>query len=97
MQSLTQFINNLSMSNPMVWAGLAGVIMIVLGALLWGRARFLAPVVETPVAIAPSVAPIVAAPGFGIGALLAGLVLAAGLAAVLLSDNNNGQLPISPD
>ena len=47
MQSLTQFINNLSMSNPMVWAGLAGVIMIVLGALLWGRARFLAPVVET--------------------------------------------------
>ncbi len=34
--------------------------------------------------------------GFGIGALLAGLVLVAGLAAVLLS-NNDGRLPISPD
>lgn len=56
-------------------------------------------VVETaplaPVAYSP-----VAGPGFGlgIGALLAGLVLVAGLAAVLLSkDGNNDRLPISPD
>lgn len=36
--------------------------------------------------------------GFGIGALLAGLVAAAGLAAVLLIDNDDdGRLPISPD
>ena len=36
--------------------------------------------------------------GFGIGALLAGLVAVAGLAAVLLSNGrNNDRLPISPD
>ena len=52
-------------------------------------------VVETaPVGFAP-----VAAPGFGfgIGALLAGLVLVAGLAAVLLIDNDEGRLPLSPE
>ena len=47
----------------------------------------------TPVAVAP-------APGFGlgVGALLAGLALVAGLAAVLLSGNDDDDvLPISPD
>lgn len=52
------------------------------------------PIETVPVAYAP-----VATRGFGlgIGALLAGLVLVAGLAAVLLSGNDNGRLPISPD
>ena len=52
-------------------------------------------VVETaPVGLAP-----VAATGFGlgIGALLAALVAAAGIAAVTLSDDDDGRLPISPD
>ena len=55
-----------------------------------------APVVAeaAPVGLAP-----VAAAGFGlgIGALLAGLVAVAAIAAVLLSGNSDGQLPISPD
>lgn len=52
--------------------------------------------------VAPMVAPVVFAPAasgfrFGIGALIAGLVLVAGLAAVFASgNNNNGRLPISP-
>ncbi len=57
-------------------------------------------VVDTPVA--PIVEPVAYAPaatgfGFGIGALVAGLVLVAGLAAVLASSHNNGRLPVSPD
>lgn len=61
------------------------------------------PVVPAVVESAPVGAPVgfapVAASGFGlgIGALLAGLVLVAGLAAVLLSSNNEGSLPISPE
>jgi len=57
MQSLTQFLNNLSLSDPIVWAGLAGVISIVLGALFWGRARFRAPLVETRYSAFQAVAP----------------------------------------
>ena len=61
------------------------------------------PVVPVVVETAPVGIPVgvpVAAGGFGlgIGALLAGLVLVAGLAAVLLSNgNDNDRLPISPD
>ncbi len=57
-----------------------------------------APIAVETAPVAPVFVP-AAAPGFGlgIGALLAGLVLAAGLAAVLLSGNNDGRLPISPD
>ena len=56
-------------------------------------------VVETlPVAAPFAAVPVAAGFGFGIGALLAGLVGVAGIAAVLLSGNNNdGRLPISPD
>ena len=55
-----------------------------------------------PVAVetAPAVgyAPVAAAGfGLGIGALLAGLVAVVGIAAVVLSDNDDGRLPISPD
>ncbi len=46
-----------------------------------------------PVAMAPVVAP---GFGFGIGAILAGLVALAGIAAVVLSDDDDGRLPISP-
>jgi hypothetical protein len=56
-----------------------------------------APVVaEAPVAV--GYAP-VAATGFGlgIGAILAGLIAVAGLAAVILSSKDHGRLPISPD
>jgi hypothetical protein len=35
--------------------------------------------------------------GFGIGAIVAGLALVAGLAAVLATSHNKGRLPISPD
>lgn len=61
------------------------------------------PVVPVVVETAPLAAPVAYAPvaaggfGLGIGALLAGLVLVAGLAAVLLSSNNEGNLPISPE
>ena len=58
-----------------------------------------APVVVETAPLAPvEIAPVATSGfGLGIGALLAGLVLVAGLAAVLLSGNNNGRLPISPD
>ncbi len=59
-----------------------------------------APVVVETAPVAPVVFAPAAAPGFGlgIGALLAGLVLVAGLAAVLLSgDDDDDRLPISPD
>jgi len=46
------------------------------------------PAVYTPVATSGF--------GFGIGAILAGLVALAGIAAVLLSDDDDGRLPISP-
>lgn len=60
------------------------------------------PAVPVVVETAPVAAPFAAVPvasgfGFGIGALLAGLVAVAGIAAVLLSDNNDGLLPISPN
>jgi hypothetical protein len=56
-------------------------------------------VVDTAPAVPVAVAPVAGSGfGLGIGALLAGLVLVAGLAAVLLSGNgNNDRLPISPD
>jgi hypothetical protein len=47
-----------------------------------------------PVAVAPEVRP---GFGFGIGALIAGLIAVAGLAAVLLTKHDEGRLPISPD
>ena len=56
-----------------------------------------------PVAVEPGLAPVGFVPvaasgfGFGIGALLAGLVAVAGLAAVLLTSNDEGRLPLSPD
>lgn len=57
-----------------------------------------------PIAAEPGlIAPVAYAPiassgfGFGLGALIAGLVLAGGLAAVLFSGNNNGDRPVSPD
>lgn len=55
-----------------------------------------APVVAeaAPVAVVPVAAP---AFGFGIGALLAGLVAVAAIAALLLTGNDDGRLPISPD
>jgi hypothetical protein len=47
-----------------------------------------------PVAMAPVVAP---GFGFGVGAILAGLVALAGIAAIVLSNNDDdGRLPISP-
>ncbi|MCY7279741.1 MAG: hypothetical protein LH610_02380 [Sphingomonas bacterium] len=60
------------------------------------------PAVPVAVEAAPVGVPIAAVPvaggfGLGIGALLAGLVAVAGIAAVLLSGNNDGRLPISPD
>ncbi len=62
------------------------------------------PVAPVAVETAPIGAPVfvpAASPGFGfgIGALIAGLVLIAGLAAVLLSGNgdDDDRLPISPD
>jgi hypothetical protein len=56
-----------------------------------------APVVaEAPVAV--GYAPVATSGfGLGIGAILAGLIAVAGLAAVLLSSKDNGRLPISPD
>jgi hypothetical protein len=59
------------------------------------------PVAPVAVDTAP-IAPVAVAPaggfGLGMGALLAGLVLVAGLAAVLLSGNDDDDvLPISPD
>ena len=61
------------------------------------------PVVD-PVAVAPVVdaAPVALAPvgggfGLGVGAILAGLIAVAGLAAVLLSSNGKGRLPVTPD
>lgn len=58
-----------------------------------------APVVVETAPLAPvEIAPVAASGfGLGIGALLAGLVLVAGLAAVLLSDDDGGTLPLSPD
>jgi hypothetical protein len=64
------------------------------------------PVLDAPVAAAPVAGPPVEAAyapvaggglGLGIGAILAGLIAVAGLAAVLLSSNGKGRLPISPD
>ncbi|MBC7946207.1 MAG: hypothetical protein H7X91_13280 [Burkholderiales bacterium] len=57
-----------------------------------------APVVVETAPLAPvEIAPVAASGfGLGIGALLAGLVLVAGLAAVLLSSDEGGTLPLSP-
>lgn len=55
-------------------------------------------VAETaPVGVPVAAVPVAAGFGLGIGALLAGLVAVAGIAAVLLSGNDDGTLPISPD
>jgi hypothetical protein len=60
------------------------------------------PVVD-PVAVVPvDAAPVALAPvgggfGLGVGAILAGLIAVAGLAAVLLSSNGKGRLPVTPD
>ncbi len=50
-----------------------------------------------PVGVPVAAVPVAAGFGLGIGALLAGLVAVAGIAAVLLSGNDDGVLPISPD
>ena len=50
-----------------------------------------------PVGVPVAAVPVAAGFGLGIGALLAGLVAVAGIAAVLLSGNDDGTLPISPD
>lgn len=62
------------------------------------------PVLDPAVAAAPVGAPPVAyAPvaggglGLGVGAILAGLIAVAGLAAVVLSSKGKGNLPVSPD
>jgi hypothetical protein len=62
------------------------------------------PVVDpAPVAVAPEAVPVAYAPvpggglGLGVGAILAGLIAVAGLAAVLLSSNGKGRLPLTPD
>ena len=58
------------------------------------------PVVAAPVAEA---APVAYAPvaggglGLGVGAILAGLIAVAGLAAAVLSSNGKGRLPVTPD
>jgi hypothetical protein len=50
-----------------------------------------------PVAALPAYAPVATSGfGFGIGAILAGLIAVAGLAAVVLSSKDNGKLPFSP-
>ena len=60
------------------------------------------PVVDPVAPVAVEAAPVPVAPvaaagfGLGIGALLAGLVAVAAIAAVLLSGNDDGRLPISP-
>lgn len=58
-----------------------------------------APVVSeaAPVAAPVEAVPVAAGFGLGLGALLAGLVAVAGIAAVVLSDDDEGALPISPD
>lgn len=60
------------------------------------------PVVQAPPPVAVGAAPVAAVPagagfGFGIGALVAGLIAVAGLAAVVISSKDDGELPISPD
>ena len=51
-----------------------------------------------PVAVAPVYAPVASSGfGLGIGAILAGLIAVAGLAAVVLSSKDNGKLPVTPD
>ena len=63
------------------------------GCVLPVSTRSLRSMAEAPVA-----SPVAAAGfGFGIGALLAGLVAVAAIAAVVLSGNDDGRLPISPD
>ena len=52
------------------------------------------PVAEAPVAYAPVAG---GGLGLGVGAILAGLIAVAGLAAVLLSSNGKGRLPVTPD
>ena len=54
-------------------------------------------VVDTAPVGVPVAVPVASGFGFGIGALLAALVAAAGIAAVLLTGNDDGRLPISPD
>lgn len=56
-----------------------------------------APVVEAapvPMAYAPVAG---GGLGLGVGAILAGLIAVAGLAAVVLSSNGKGRLPVTPD
>jgi hypothetical protein len=63
------------------------------------------PVVDPAVAAVPvaEAAPVAYAPvaggglGLGVGAILARLIAVAGLAAVLLSSNGKGRLPVTPD
>jgi len=50
-----------------------------------------------PLGVPAAVVPVAAGFGLGLGALLAGLVAVAGIAAVVLSGNDDGRLPISPD
>lgn len=56
-----------------------------------------APIVADAPIAAPVGDPPVAASGFGIGAIVAGLIAIASLAAALRSSDGNGKLPIGPD
>lgn len=54
--------------------------------------------VEAPIAVPVAAIPVAAGFGLGLGALLAGLVAVAGIAALLTTGSNGGdRLPISPD
>ena len=83
--------------------GAAGVAAAAEGQIAPGCVLpILDPVVPVAVEAAPlgvpvAVVPVAAGFGLGIGALLAGLVAVAGIAALLLSGNDDGVLPISPD
>ena len=81
--------------------GSAGVAAAVAGQAAPGCVLPVAdPVAPAVVETAPPVvdaAPVASGFGLGIGALLAGLVAVVGIAALLLTDDDDGVLPISPD